>query len=75
MIEEAKEDLQKYMDKRLKKHGWRWNLISTLSENITRVQIAPDGEFFEDRITCFNGKTLEDAVEQAEQYIQKNKIT
>ena len=74
MIEEAEVDLQKMMDKRLKKHGWQWNLISTLSEGVVRVQIAPTGIMFETRIKCFNGSTLEDAITQAEKYINDNKI-
>lgn len=75
MIEYANETLQKKLDKRLRKYGWRWNLVSTLTENIVRVQIAPAGELFEHRIKCFNGKNLEDTIEQAEKYIQENKIT
>ena len=74
VVEKAPEELQKMMDRRLNKYGWQWNLISTLTENLVRVQIAPSGILFEMRIKSFNGKTLEDAVVQAEKYINKNKL-
>ena len=66
--------MKAYLDNKLTKHGWQWNLISTLTEGIIRMQIAPAGEFYEHRIKCFNGKTLEEAAHAAEIYIQNNKI-
>ncbi len=75
MIEEANENIQMYLDEKLTKHGWQWNLMSTLTEGIIRVQIAPEGEGFEHRIKCFNGATLTEAVDDAEKYIQENRIT
>ena len=74
MIEQANKNMQSYLDKKLNKYGWQWNLVSTLTEGIIRVQIAPAGEGYEPRIKCFNGKTLKETADDAEKYIQNNKI-
>lgn len=74
MIEQANELMQKYLDEKLTRHGWQWNLVSTLSEGIIKVQIAPVGKGIERRIKSFNAATLKEAVTDAQKYIQKNKI-
>lgn len=74
MIEQANKTIQTYLNKKLTKHGWQWNLVSTLSEGIVRVQIAPKGEGFEHRIKCFNAETLEEAATAAEKYILEHQL-
>ena len=74
IVEQSGETMQAYLDKKLTKHGWQWNLVSTLTEGIIRVQIAPVGPCYESRIKCFNAETLEEAANNAEKYVIENKI-
>ena len=60
---------QEEMDARLKKNGWDWFLVSTMTPGVVRLQMGQGGEEETMWRKCFEGPTLEQAVIDAEAFI------
>lgn len=61
---------QKELNKRLNKNGWMWFLISNLTPGIIRIQLGDDGEEESGWRKCIEAPTLEQAVMEAEAFIE-----
>jgi hypothetical protein len=58
------------LNKRLNKNGWAWCLISDATPGIIRIQLSDDGEIETLWRKCIEAPTLEQAVIEAEAFVE-----
>jgi hypothetical protein len=61
---------QEELSRRLNKNGWNWCLISNLTPGIIRIQLSDDGEEETGWRKCVEAPTLEQAVMDAEKFVE-----
>lgn len=54
----------------LNKNGWSWCLISTASPDIVRIQLSDDGEEETGWRKCIEAETFEQAIKDAEEFVE-----
>jgi len=61
---------QDELNRRLNKNGWMWHLVSNLTPGVIRIQLADDGEEETNWRKCIEAPTFEQAVKDAEQFVE-----
>lgn len=61
---------QEELSRRLNKNGWAWFLISNATPGVVRIQLGDDGEEETLWRKCIEAPTLEQAVNDAEKFVE-----